>query len=229
MTGATLTGAGGFGRGRTRHRAESGELVGAAEKMRVELVVRMAFGLVACTPSAGHSASADTFADSAARTQDADVRLLPDLGGSQGRRGLGVETLDRADLAMVKAANGVPGRLASCHTMAVGGYVVILCARVALPFRAVGTEDDGPRLEESACGDHPGNADASPATSCGAAPRTSSLARGALTADSAAASREDDATFQGGTRHTAAGSGRVRIGSGVSAGTATASRSPNIQ
>ena len=38
--------------------------------------------------------------------------------------GFRVETVNRDDLTMVKSANGVPERLASCHTAAVGGYVV---------------------------------------------------------------------------------------------------------
>ena len=38
--------------------------------------------------------------------------------------GFRVETVDRVDLTMVKSANGVPERLASCHTATVGGYVV---------------------------------------------------------------------------------------------------------
>lgn len=39
-------------------------------------------------------------------------------------RGFRVEAVDRDDLTMVKAANGVPGELQSCHTATVGGYVV---------------------------------------------------------------------------------------------------------
>ena len=39
-------------------------------------------------------------------------------------QGFRVETVDRDDLTMVKAANGVPGQLQSCHTATVGGYVV---------------------------------------------------------------------------------------------------------
>ena len=39
-------------------------------------------------------------------------------------QGFHVETVDRDDLTMVKAANGVPGGLQSCHTATVGGYVV---------------------------------------------------------------------------------------------------------
>ena len=38
--------------------------------------------------------------------------------------GFRVETVDRDDLTMVNSANGVPERLASCHTATVGGYVV---------------------------------------------------------------------------------------------------------
>jgi hypothetical protein len=38
--------------------------------------------------------------------------------------GFHVETVDRDDLTMVKSANGVPERLASCHTATVGDYVV---------------------------------------------------------------------------------------------------------
>lgn len=40
------------------------------------------------------------------------------------RSGFSVEARDVADLARVKAENGVPPRLASCHTAFVEGYVI---------------------------------------------------------------------------------------------------------
>lgn len=82
--------------------------------------------------AAGSGASADTGAGAG---QDGDLALVkvwksPTCGccgkwikHMQGA-GFRVEVTDVADVEPIKVANGVPPKLASCHTALVGGYVI---------------------------------------------------------------------------------------------------------
>lgn len=113
---------------------------------RIAVGAAVAFAVAACTPSrdgapgdstaaASTGTSGASLATSAPVEPPADtltvtVYKTPTCGCCRGwvdhlrAQGFRVETVDRDDLTMVKAANGVPGQLESCHTATVGGYVV---------------------------------------------------------------------------------------------------------
>ena len=100
--------------------------------LAVALLVPLAFGLSACSRDSGAAAADGTglhpAADAAAKTLV--VHEGPHCGCcGQWREhmeaaGFNVELSKTHELGAVKAAAGVPRRLASCHTAQIGGYYV---------------------------------------------------------------------------------------------------------